>query len=93
MFFKAEDVGISDVDGGNVICGDIVLHNFKGGVVQLRVKTRCENCLLVDVPADRYALYQGHPAVKIHIPPEACHVYNVETGKYAVAPRAGDTAY
>jgi ABC-type Fe3+/spermidine/putrescine transport system ATPase subunit len=92
VFFKAEDIGVSDIDGKNVICGDVALHNFKGGVVQLRVKTRSGDCLLVDVPADRYALYRDRPSVKIHIPPEACHVYNAKTGKYAVVARTADAA-
>jgi ABC-type Fe3+/spermidine/putrescine transport system ATPase subunit len=88
VFFKAEDVSISDSGDGNIISGDIVLHNFRGGVVQLKVKTRCGSHLLVDVPSDQYVPRPRHSFVNINIPPEACHIYNTNTGGYAVTRKA-----
>ncbi|MDR1508730.1 MAG: ABC transporter ATP-binding protein [Synergistaceae bacterium] len=90
VFFKAEDISISDSGDKNIISGNVVLHNFKGGVVQIKVETRCGSCLLIDIPSDRYVSRPKHSPIRVNIPPEACHVYNAKTGGYAVARRAAN---
>ena len=81
VLIRADDVIFTDEPAlDNTIRGHVAMHNFLGGSIQYKVVIGDNENLLINVPAGQYIDFPKNSPVWVRIPPNACHVYNLENG-------------
>ena len=81
VLIRADDVKFTDDRSvGNTIGGRVAMHNFLGGTVQYKIAIGEGENILVNMPANQYLSFPKDAQVSVFIPPEACHVYDTESG-------------